>query len=799
MAAGVAIYGGFSGTETHRGARDAASRATILDGDFLGNDTGVAAVDSTNLDGNPEAMREDNSTHVVIAAASARVDGFSIEHGHSSPSDPIKGGGGLLVVDPDLTVANVDFVENSTTGWGGAIFCLERCDLTLENAKLVGNRALRGGAIHATPMLTFGARALSLESVELSGNWSQQSGGAVEVRGGVSVNVSDLRCGLNTTKGFGGCWFSLDSPTEIRGADFWDNVANEGGAIYSWRTSLTLAGVTIRNNQASYLGGGLLNYVGKAVVTGGSFSDNAARFGGGISTHSAELVLEETSIVQGTAEEYGGGLYGETSTVRLSDVTVSGSSARFGGGLFASGSTLTVEGSTLASNTASVSGGAIYLYNTSTLDLEESALLGNTATKFGGGLYVTNATPSLADSVVAGNVAEFGGGLYVTNATYSVTNSVVAGNFASNTGGGIYQWVNARADLSRVAFVGNRANFGVGLMVFGPAELRADRLAFVGNQGIGGGGLQLDAQEAPLFKVTVHDATFARNEVALDGAGMLILNGAEPTVAGATFLENVATRDGGGVAVGLSEPLLANVAFVSNLASNGGAIANGGSRPRIVHASFYDNRSQAGGGVYNDASSSAELKNSAFWASTGTGPDVRDLGSPSSVEYVMGAQVFSGSGNAVLSGDPFDLVQPGGRLFLNQGLVAPPTALGGGSNAVADDETFGFQALGMAPWATLTTASDGTLGGNVVDLGRHHSPAAAAIRTFNVTASEAAWTSTGVDACVLFNDADGTIRAPAADQLESGGLPHTHPSGTELGLVCFGPVGEPAVAFANVP
>jgi hypothetical protein len=241
------------------------------------------------------------------------------------------------------------------------------------------------------------------------------------------------------------------------------------------------------------------------------------------------------------------------------------------------------------------------------------------------------------------------------------------------------------------------------------------------------------------------------------------------------------------------------VAFVSNRARNGGGIANVDSRSRVVHASFYDNRGQAGGGVYNDGSSSAELRNSVLWASTGTGPDVHDLGSPSSVEHVMGAQVLSGSGNAVLPGDPFDLVQPGGRVFLNQGLVTPPTALGGGSNAVADDSTFGFQALGMAPWATLTTASDGTVGGGVVDLGRHYSPGAATIRTFDGTASAATWTSSGVDACVLFNDSDGTLEVPAAGELASGSASHVHPSGTELALVCFGPLGEPAVAFATVP
>jgi predicted outer membrane repeat protein len=773
MQPGVSVYGGFSGNETHRGARDAASRTTILDGDFLGDDTTVPTIDAEHPDGNPEAKREDNSTHVVVAAQSVRLDGFSIEHGHAPPSDPFKGGGGLLVFDPDLTVANVDFVDNSTTGSGGAILCLERCDLTLEDAKLVGNRAVRGGAIYATPTLTVGVRTLSLETVELIGNWSQTSGGAVEVQGGVNVTARGLRCGLNTTGGFGGCWFSVDSPTDIREAEFWDNAASEGGAIASRRARLTLADARIRSNTASYLGGGLMNNVGDVMVTGTTFTDNRARFGGAISTHSAQLSVEGSSIVRGTAEESGGGIYGGTSNITLSDVTISSSYSRYGGGLFASGGKLIVEkGSTFAGNAASASGGGIYLHNTGSLDLDGSALLGNVAT-------------------------EYGGGMYVTNATYSVTDTVIAGNVANNTGGGIYQWVSASADLSRVAIAGNRANYGVGMMVFGPAELKVDRVAFLRNRGNGGGGLQLDARHASPFQVSVRDSTFVGNETA-DGAGMLILEGAEPTITGTSFVDNVATRFGGAVFAVRSESLFANVAFVSNGAKNGGAISAMESKSWLVHTSFYANRSEAGGGVHNDATASAELKNSVLWANTGTDPDVHNVGA-SSFEHVMGSQVFAGNGNAVLQINPFHLTSPGARLFLNQGISTPPTALGGGSNAIADDETFGFQALGMAPWATLTTAADGVLGGEVVDLGRHYFPAAATIRTFVVTASAAAWTTTGVDACVLFNNRDGTLAVPAADQLESGSASHAHPSGIELALACFGPLGEPAVAFATVP
>jgi predicted outer membrane repeat protein len=563
---------------------------------------------------------------------------------------------------------------------------------------------------------------VSLERVELIGNVGQQYGGAVEVRGGVTVTARDIRCQSNTTAGSGGCWFTLDSPATLENVEIRGNAASEGGGIYNWRTTLTLTNADVHDNAASYLGGGLVNNVGEASVSGSSFSNNTATYGGGI---------------------------------------------------FGAGGTITVERTMISANTATENGGGLYAYASSTLNLHDSAVLGN--------------------------AAKFGGGLFATNATHFVTDSVVAGNTASNTGGGIYQWQDTDGDLGRVAFVGNRATYGAGVMAFGRGALNVDRVAFVGNVGYAGAGLQVDARTLSPFDVAVKNTTFARNKVTLDGAGMLILAGARTTVTATTFAENVADRDGGGISTNLASPLLANVSFISNRARNGGALHGLGSSPRLVHASFSDNRASAGGGVYNDAASSAQLENSVFWASTGTGPDVLDLGAPSLVSHTMGGQVLAGGGNAVLSGNPFHLVQPGARLFLDQGRITPPTALDSGSNAIADDVSVGFEALGMPPWSSLTTASDGTLDGGTADLGRHQFPDAATVQMFRVTGTAISWATSGVDACVLFNDADTTILPLAAAELESGNLPTALPRGTDYALVCFGPMGEPAVAFATVP
>jgi len=57
---GVALYGGFAGTETARSDRNPAARITILSGDLNGNDNNTIEYD--------EPTRAENSYHVVTGA-----------------------------------------------------------------------------------------------------------------------------------------------------------------------------------------------------------------------------------------------------------------------------------------------------------------------------------------------------------------------------------------------------------------------------------------------------------------------------------------------------------------------------------------------------------------------------------------------------------------------------------------------------------------------------------------------------------------------------------------------------------
>ena len=150
----VALYGGFAGGETERGARDWAANPTILSGDI-----GTA--------GDPG----DNSYHVLRGAnltSATILDGFTISGGNANSANfPESAGGGLYCdgssggqCSPTLT--NVTFSGNSAT-YGGAIYNSGQhsgdSSPTLTNVILWGNSAGTAGDVmynaEATPAISY--------------------------------------------------------------------------------------------------------------------------------------------------------------------------------------------------------------------------------------------------------------------------------------------------------------------------------------------------------------------------------------------------------------------------------------------------------------------------------------------------------------------------------------------------------------------------------------------------------------------------------------------------------------------
>jgi len=143
---GVAIYGGFDGTETGLDQRDWTAHETILSGDI----------------GTPNNL-SDNSYHVVTTGSgtsqTAVLDGFTITGGNANVYPNDTGGGMNNKGNP--TVINCTFSDNSASYGGGMCngYYNGHSSPTLTNCTFSGNSASAGGGgifnyMYSNPVLT---------------------------------------------------------------------------------------------------------------------------------------------------------------------------------------------------------------------------------------------------------------------------------------------------------------------------------------------------------------------------------------------------------------------------------------------------------------------------------------------------------------------------------------------------------------------------------------------------------------------------------------------------------------------
>ncbi len=123
LKSGVAIYGGFAGTESARSDRDPAANLTILSGEIVDED-----------------IITDNSYHVVFGdglTASAVLDGFFITAGNANGTTPDDSGGGMFLTASSPTLTDITFSANAAIWAAGCTWkaAATRSSLTLPLAQ----------------------------------------------------------------------------------------------------------------------------------------------------------------------------------------------------------------------------------------------------------------------------------------------------------------------------------------------------------------------------------------------------------------------------------------------------------------------------------------------------------------------------------------------------------------------------------------------------------------------------------------------------------------------------------------
>jgi len=301
-----------------------------------------------------------------------------------------------------------------------------------------------GGAARCTIDCVQGGRAFHFHSGEGADSILE---GFTIVNGLVEATGAGILCENNS------------SPT-VRNCVFFDNSADEGGAIGCIDSSPVIEGCTITRNWGWY-GGGIYASGGNPKVVECTIADNPSVQGGGIRIRECALVVTDSTFTGNCATEGGAicCLWGGVQAIISGCIFIGNYSGRHGGAVYCVGD-LTVLNCIFEGNWSDGCGGGIHC-DYGDLVVRNCILAGNSADSEGGGMTQWALTISVTDSILYDNSARRGGGINSWGGDLDIVNCLLTGNSASD-GGGIYiegQTTNAVIGNSTIAC--NEAGGGV--------------------------------------------------------------------------------------------------------------------------------------------------------------------------------------------------------------------------------------------------------------------------------------------------------------------------------------------------
>lgn len=200
LVGGVAMLGGFGGTETDASQRDVDAHETVLSGDLAGDDDGGFN------------FRDDNSVTVVYGYGEdglITLDGLTISGGHSvdqrlcnSSGRGIKDGGGVFALYCEIEINNCRITNNAALR-GGGLLLPDNSSWSLNDTVVSYNRAIGEpvAAYAGAAYLTATQLPGSITRCEFLGNSSDGATGGVFFIGGSPVVRDTTFLGNHATVG----------------------------------------------------------------------------------------------------------------------------------------------------------------------------------------------------------------------------------------------------------------------------------------------------------------------------------------------------------------------------------------------------------------------------------------------------------------------------------------------------------------------------------------------------------------------------------------------------------------------
>ena len=263
--------------------------------------------------------------------------GGTLTVSNSSFENNSSNSGGAIFNDGCIaTISNTTFKTNQASsgsgGTGGAVHNASPASLTISKSLFQSNSAADGAAVY----IANGSTAI-LNSVTFQSNTGGYGGG-FENSGITTVN--DSLFDSNMVSGSGGGIWNLNGAVTLNRTTVRNNIAYQGGGINTYGTSLDITDANIVNNITTGTnGGGIFAGGGTTFITNATISGNhavgAAADGGGIYHNSDDnLTLTNVTLVNNQADSLGGGLYHYGRYAILTNVTIGNNTALAGNAIY---------------------------------------------------------------------------------------------------------------------------------------------------------------------------------------------------------------------------------------------------------------------------------------------------------------------------------------------------------------------------------------------------------------------------------------------------------------------------------
>ncbi len=305
---GVALYGGFAGTETSREERDWETHVTVLSGDIDDNDV----VDAHGVVTDTARIQGNNAYHVLIGSGvtgSALLDGFTVTAGATATSGgcPDECGAGMLNEGGSPTISHLTFRGNLARTAGGGMYN-DGGSPTLTQVTFSDNEvAYWGGGMsnrnNSRPILV---------NVTFSGNGGIAGGGGMSNEQSAPT-LHQVTFSRNGVQGSGGGMYNADSSPSLTWVTFEANVSvlGSGGGMYNDNSHPSLTNITFSGNHGGQ-DGGLSNQNSHPALTNVTFAGNEAVDGaGGMGNNNSSPVLINVTFASCGADPQRGSMVNE--------------------------------------------------------------------------------------------------------------------------------------------------------------------------------------------------------------------------------------------------------------------------------------------------------------------------------------------------------------------------------------------------------------------------------------------------------------------------------------------------------